>query len=151
MILPSSMPVSVPFMSGFGFIFGGYLVMASSLQYCFYNKQQHRQRPVRNVCLLACSSTTLTHMGNSEMPRHIRRFADWKIQPDRKGGSGPDASMVWFPALSSLPVNEGPAGKIRAKNHWLFASINLTVASRFKSRHTRHTHARTHTHTHTHS
>ena len=81
------------------------------------------------------------------MPRHTRRFADWKIQPDRKGGSGHDASMVWFPALSSLPVNEGPAGKIRAKNHWLFASINLTVASRFRSRHTIHTHTHTHTHT----
>lgn len=62
MILTSDVPFSVPFVSGFGFIFGGYLAMASSLQYCFYNKQQHRQSPAPFFSESSLSEIILTEI-----------------------------------------------------------------------------------------
>mmetsp|Transcript_38357 Transcript_38357/g.96073 ORF Transcript_38357/g.96073 Transcript_38357/m.96073 type:complete len:293 (-) Transcript_38357:143-1021(-) len=69
--------------------------------------------------------------------RQQHRIEDWKVQPDRKGGSGQVANSVWIPLLSSVTINQdtlipspgAPPRKVRAKDHWLLSSINLAMAS----------------------
>mmetsp|Transcript_13583 Transcript_13583/g.26835 ORF Transcript_13583/g.26835 Transcript_13583/m.26835 type:complete len:294 (+) Transcript_13583:170-1051(+) len=65
--------------------------------------------------------------------------AEWKVQPDKKGGAGSAAYSLWLPLISRLPATHDASGciidcaqsKVRAKDHWLLSSINLVMASSF--------------------